>query len=198
MAADRNRLRALLIERNANPTRAAAIDSEIWAAFGRRAAVLVLDMSGFTRLTSAHGIIHFLSMVHQMEAAATPAVACNGGWVIKQQADNLFALFETSAAALEAALDILRAFAAINVIAPAERAIYGCIGIGFGDLLVIDNEDLYGGEINLASKLGEDFAGVMEILLTPAARAELAGQRQFTERIYNVDGRQIRAFALER
>jgi class 3 adenylate cyclase len=199
MGPDRSRLREWLLERNAFPARAGAIDAAIWAALGRRAAVLVLDMSGFSRLTSAHGVIHFLSMVYQMEAAATPAIQCNGGRVIKQEADNLFALFETPAAALEAALDILRAFAAMNVIAPGERAIYGSVGIGYGDLLVIDSEDLYGAEMNFASKLGEDVAEIMDIWLTPAAYAELRpGQRAFSPMTLAVHGVECHAFRLDR
>jgi hypothetical protein len=39
-------------------------------------------------------------------------VTGNGGQVIKQEADNLFAIFAQPAHALEAALDIFRAFEA--------------------------------------------------------------------------------------
>ena len=46
-------------------------------------------------------------------------------------------------------------------------------GIGFGNILNIGDEDLFGNEVNLASKLGEDVAERGEILLTAAARAQL-------------------------
>ncbi len=199
MGPERLRLRELLAERNAFPARANAIDAQIWAAFGQRAAVLVLDMSGFSRLTSAHGVIHFLSMVHQMEAAATPAVSCNGGRVIKQEADNLVALFASPAAAVEGALDMLRAFEAMNVIAPAERHVRGSIGIGYGELLVLDNNDLFGAEMNLASKLGEDMAASMDVLLTPSAFAGWShAQRRCVERVFVVDDRRYHGFQLDR
>lgn len=166
---DRAYLNRLLAERNQYPDRAGRIDQLLWQTFGRKVAILALDMCGFSRLTAAHGIIHFLAMIHQMDQAATPAVIGNGGQVIKQEADNLFAIFSSPAPALEAALDIFRAFEAMNVVAPEERDIYGSIGIGNGDTLVIGDEDLFGDEMNAASKLGEDVAGKMEILLTPAA-----------------------------
>src|SRR6185312_15874003 len=105
--------------------------------------------------------------------AARPAVQGNGGTVIKQEADNLFAVFETPADALEAALDIFRGFETINGIVPDDRDIFGSIGIGCGPTLVIDDEDLFGCEVNLASKLGEDIAGASEILLTHDAHAAL-------------------------
>jgi class 3 adenylate cyclase len=104
-----------------------------------------------------------------MESAACPAVEQNKGEVIKQEADNLFAFFPTPQDALEAALDIFRAFEAMNAVVPDERDIHGGIGIGFGDTLVIGDEDLFGDEMNRASRLGEDLAGQQEILLTPSA-----------------------------
>jgi adenylate cyclase len=162
-------LRQLLSERNQYPERAAEIDARVHRAFGRKVAILALDMCGFSRLTAEYGIIHFLAMIHQMEQGAIPAVTGNGGKIIKVEADNLFAIFEQPAHALEAALDIFRAFEAINAVVPKGRDIRGSIGIGYGEVLVVADEDVFGAEMNLASKLGEDVAAGMEILLTTAA-----------------------------
>jgi adenylate cyclase len=162
-------LKQLLAERNQCPERVTEIDAQVHRAFGRKVAILALDMCGFSRLTAQHGIIHFLAMIHQMEQGAVPAVEGNGGKVIKTEADNLFAIFEQPAHALEAALDIFRAFEAINAVVAEERRLRGSIGIGYGEVLVIGEEDVFGPEMNLASKLGEDIAGGMEILLTRAA-----------------------------
>ncbi len=170
---DRAYLKALLSDRNQYPDRVARIDEQLRKAFERRVAILVLDMCGFSRLTIEYGIIHYLAMIHQMEETATPAVIGNGGQVIKQEADNLFAIFDDPAHALESALDIFRGFEAVNKVVPDARDIYGSIGIGFGNSLIIGDEDLYGSEMNLASKLGEDLAEKMEILLTEAAYNEL-------------------------
>ncbi|HEX8202762.1 MAG TPA: adenylate/guanylate cyclase domain-containing protein [Isosphaeraceae bacterium] len=179
----REELRRLLSERNQEPGRAAEIDGRIRAAFERRVAILVLDMCGFSRLSRKHGIIFYLGMIRQMEEAATPAVVGNGGRVIKQEADNLFAVFDQPAQALEAALDIVRAFAAVNSVVPSDRDLHGSIGIGFGATLVVGDEDLFGVEVNLAAKLGEDVARAGEILLTAAAyRALPPGHYRCAER----------------
>ncbi len=162
-------LKQLLSERNQYPERASEIDERIRQAFERRVAILALDMSGFSRLTLERGIIHYLAMIHQMQQAATPAVAGNGGRIIKFEADNLFAVFDDAKHALEATLDIFRAFNAVNSVLPEERHIYGGVGIGFGDTLIIDEDDMFGAEMNLACKLGEDIATRGEILLTTAA-----------------------------
>ena len=92
-AHDRAYLRRLLSQRNQSEGRVAEIDAAIEHAFVRTVSMLVLDMCGFSRITARHGIIHFLAMVHQMEQAARPAIAGNGGEVVKQEADNLFAVF---------------------------------------------------------------------------------------------------------
>jgi adenylate cyclase len=176
-ASGRAYLNQLLSERNQHATRAADIDQQIVRTFEQRVAILAMDMCGFTSITLAHGIIHFLAMIRQMEEVSTPAVAGNGGRVIKQEADDLFAVFSEPVQALEAALDILRGFNAINKVLPPERHLHGSIGIGFGDTLVIGDEDLFGSEMNLACKLGEDIAEQDEILTTPAAYTALPAGR---------------------
>jgi class 3 adenylate cyclase len=165
-------LRERLRERNQYPERAPDIDRELLASLQRRLAILTLDMCGFSRLTQKHGALFYLSMIAQMEEAATPPVFNNRGRVIKQEADNFFAVFESPADALEAAMDILLAFRAVNSVVPDDRDIAASIGIGFGDVLDL-GDDVYGDEMNHACRLGEDLASRNEILLTPAAAAAL-------------------------
>ena len=63
------------------------------------------------------------------------------------------------------------------------------MGIGYGRILNIADHDLFGDEVNLASKLGEDIAGMGEILLTSAARAEIDDEAiQTPERTISVSG----------
>ncbi|HEY6072461.1 MAG TPA: adenylate/guanylate cyclase domain-containing protein [Anaerolineales bacterium] len=191
-------LRKLLSERNQNPDRAAKIDEEIRQVFERMVAILVLDMSGFSRLTAKHGIVHYLAMIEQMEGTVRPAVKGNHGHVIKQEADNLFAIFGNPVDALEAALDIFRAFDAINTVLPDERDIHGAIGIGYGETLVVGDEDLFGPEMNLASKLGEDIAVKGQILLTKSACNALpAGRYSFAQDAVEISGMKIDYFRYE-
>lgn len=46
-----------------------------------------------------------------------------------------------------------------------------CVGIGFGKILRIGDIDVFGQEVNAASKLGEDTAKSDEILVTGAVKA---------------------------
>lgn len=193
--AQRNLLNKLLSERNQRPDRIAEIDAKLTDAFSRNVAVLVLDMSGFSRLTAHHGVIHFLAMIHKMEQAATPAVEGNGGQIVKQEADNLFAVFPSAQLALEAALDIRRATAAMNMVLADELKIRVSIGIGFGQTLLLEGQDFFGQEVNLACKLGEDLARADEILLTDAAHKTLPGSDyEFSQAEFDIGGLPVKAW----
>ena len=195
----RELLDSLLAELNQYPARSDNIERQIRDAFERRVAILALDMIGFSRLTVEYGIIHYLAMIHQMAEGATPAVKGNGGTVIKQEADNLFAIFNTPGHALEASLDIFRAFNAINSVVPTERDIFGSIGIGYGDTLIVGGEDMFGSEMNLACKLGEDLAEKNEILLTPAAFAALPARRYACSPVsFSISGMEIKCYRYEK
>jgi adenylate cyclase len=162
-------LNRLLQERNEYPERSSIIDAQIHAFFEQDCAILVLDMSGFSRLTIRYGIIHFLAMVHRMNAIATPLIQHQHGRVVKQEADNLFAVFPTVQNAIASAADIFKGFAAVNTGLPDEQDLDAGIGIGYGKTLLVGETDLYGSEMNLACKLGEDLARRGEVLLTEAA-----------------------------
>ena len=55
-----------------------------------------------------------------------------------------------------------------NANLPPEEQVLLCLGIGFGDVLRIGDQDVYGAEVNTACKLGEDTAQAHEILLSNA------------------------------
>ena len=185
----REGLAELLQERNEYPERAAEIDARIGETFSETHAVMVMDMSGFSRLTIAHGIIHFLAMIHRMQQVVRPAVEENGGEIIKWEADNAFAIFPDVERAIEAVVDIMKRFSAANTMLPEEMDLYGKFGIGFGEVLIVGREDLYGSEVNLASKLGEDLAQRDEILLTEAAFSRVdPATRNYAEMRMSVSG----------
>jgi class 3 adenylate cyclase len=170
-------LERLLAERNEHPERLIEIDRRIWDAFGATRALWVLDMCGFSRLTMRHGITHFLAMIQRLHSLARPVIAANQGTVVKTEADNVFAVFPEVAPAVAAARDLHGALAAANIYLPEDWDLHASIGIGWGQVLLIGDDDFYGNELNIASKLGEDVAGPGETLLTAAAHARLDDTR---------------------
>ena len=169
----RERLDELLDRIIHEPEKRNEIAEEIECDFTQRHAVLVLDMSGFSRTTQVHGVVAFLMMIHQRRLLAVPTIEACGGSLLKAEADNLYCLFGDVDSAVKAAREIIRQLTTVNVLLPSTRRLYASIGVGFGDILVLEDEDLFGDEVNLASKLGEDVAQGGMVLLTEAARAEL-------------------------
>jgi adenylate cyclase len=189
--ATRGELERLLAQRNEHPEGLAEIDRELWQTFGETHALWVLDMCGFSRLTVRYGITHFLAMIHRLHGIVRPIVAHHAGRVVKTEADNVFAVFPTVAGAVAAALDVQLQLETANVFLPADWDLHASIGVGFGEVLMVGDDDFYGNELNLASKLGEDIAESGEVLLTEAAHARLAQEN-------GADGGDAPAFALER
>jgi len=172
----RLRLNAILSEMIERPEAQNELAEQIDQDFGETRAVMVLDMSGFSRTTQKRGIVCFLLMIHQLKLIARPAIERARGIVIKAEADNLFCLFEEVAEAVQAAREIMMRLETVNPLLPEDRRLHAAVGIGFGRILNVDERDLFGDEVNLASKLGEDLAEAQQILLTAAANERAAAQ----------------------
>jgi adenylate cyclase len=167
---------ALLGEMIQKPERRPQLAEEVMRTFSVPKAVLVLDMSGFSRTTRMHGIVTFLLMIYQVRRLCEPVIARHSGRLVKAEADNLFCLFDETAHAIRAAREIIQRLEAANCVLPDDQRLYASIGIGYGPTLYVGEEDLFGDEVNLASKLGEDIAGTGEILLTESAMATVPGE----------------------
>ena len=194
MLDDAAELARLLDARNEHPESLAEIDGEIWQRFGRTCAVLVLDMCGFSRLTMRYGITHFLAMIRRLGIIVRPVIAAAGGRVVKAEADNVFATFDDVPQALAAARAIHRNLDTANTFLPEDWDLHAGIGIGYGPILLIGAHDMFGSEMNLASKLGEDLAGRGEILLSAAAHQRVAGAADVSEISLDLSGLTLQAY----
>ena len=150
------------------------VDPTAWAPFRDRASVLITDLSGFTRLTCDLGIEKIAAVIYGMRRVALPLLNSCGGVLVKYDADDLFASFKDPVEALRCAASLRDLLDGGTLNLPAEVKI--CMGIGWGDILWWGEGDLYGEEVNFASKLGEDTAKAGEILLTEAASEECLRQ----------------------
>ena len=194
MGDDEAELSRLLDARNEHPESLAEIDGEIWRRFGRTRAVLVLDMCGFSRLTMRYGITHFLAMIRRLQTLVRPVIAEGGGRLVKTEADNVFATFDDVPPALATARAIQRSLDAANTYLPEDWDLHAGIGIGYGPILLIGDQDLFGSEMNVASKLGEDVAARGEILLSSAARERIESEIDATEIAVQLSGITLRAY----
>ena len=167
-------LEKLLDELGEHPERLDEIRKRVEEIFSEERTVLILDMSGFTRMTHQGQLISYLLMINQMKRLALPCIEAAGGILVKAEHDNLTCLFDNVEDALRASTEITERLESANVILPTDRELYVSIGIGHGRILNVANEHIYGDEVNLASKLGEDIAEQGDILLTTGAFKQLA------------------------
>lgn len=177
-----DRLESLLKKRLEPGADKAAVDRHIWDLFGARWAVMFTDLSGFSRNVADFGIIHFLQTIVESQRIFTPVLEEHDGFLLKTEGDSMLAIFRNPRRALDCAFSMQDAAAAYNAgRAPAEQVLL-CVGIGYGDVLRIGDEDVYGSEVNAASKLGEDMARPGEVLVTESVRRSLGsrGALRFT------------------
>ena len=195
-SSDPGALQRLLKEYNEYPERREQTVAQIEERFRRSVAILVLDSSGFTRVVHSMGIIHFLALLERLGRLVMPIIEHHGGRVLKREADNIFAIFPDVAAAMACAAEILHDVRVANEPLPAAEEIDVSIGIGYGNVLLVGEDDLFGDEMNLACKLGEDLAERHELLVTEAARSALDEDQpwRFEEAEFSVSGMKLKAF----
>lgn len=186
----------LLDELGEHPERVEEVTRGIRQVFEQERTVMVLDMSGFTRATQQGNVISFLLSINQMQRLVTPVVEEHAGIVVRSDHDNLTCLFDRVDDALDACREVGGRLGSANVILPSDKELYASMGIGHGAILNIDNEEIYGNEVNLASKLGEDIATLGEILLTTSARDHLEDDAQLEKRVVSVSGLELEYYAL--
>jgi adenylate cyclase len=175
-----HRLWELIAERAEPGADVARIDERIWELFGEERAVMFTDLTGFSRRVAEFGIIHFLQVIHEQGRVLLPIIADHDGVVIKQEADSYLVVFRTPHGAITCAIEMQHACQKVSRDRRPEDQLLLCIGIGFGRILRIADVDVFGSEVNAASKLGEDIATSNQILVTDAVReavGELEGVR---------------------
>jgi class 3 adenylate cyclase len=177
-----------LISRQIHPT---DHEEEIWDRYGKKVAVMVIDSSGFSRVTEQHGIVHFLSQLMMMRKLIRKVCGKYHHHAFRFEADNVYAVFDHPDEAVHAALRIHEVIHEKKLMLTPDEPFRVCIGIGFGDCLYSETmEGYFGEEMNLASKLGEDTAVAGETLITEAVyeHADEGLVESFTPRRLKIAG----------
>ena len=165
-----------LIEARRQPgADAAVIDGRIWDLFGEEWAIMFTDLTGFSRRAAEFGIIHFLDIIHRQRDIVLPLISDHDGIVIKMEADSFLVIFRRPERAMECAVAMQRACQDFSRGRLQEEQLLLCLGLGYGRILRIGDTDVWGAEVNAASKLGEDMAVSHEILVTGGFKDAVGG-----------------------
>jgi adenylate cyclase len=154
------------------PEKRTAMDSASFPVLFRKRAVVFTDTADFTMRTAQDGILHFLMVFERVAEEAARVVRKTGGDLIKVEGDSLLIRYDDINRACRGVVALEGAVQRLNRGRPDNEQLHFSYGIGYGDVLDLD-EDMFGLEVNLASKLGEDLAEPGEALLTPQAAAAL-------------------------
>lgn len=179
ISSSEQRLEMLIRERMKPGADKEVVDKRIWDLFGEKWAVMFTDLSGFSRKVAKFGIIHFLQIIYESERVLIPVVDEHDGILLKTEGDSLLIIFRNIEKSVECAVAMQRILEKYNIDREEEEKIFLCLGLGYGDVLRIGDFDVFGAEVNAASKLGEDIAGPKEILITEAIKNHIEGRLDF-------------------
>jgi adenylate cyclase len=179
-SASEDRLEKLIEDRLKPGADKDKIDSRIWDLFGETWAIMFTDLSGFSRNVAKFGIIHFLQTIYESERLLIPIIEDHDGILLKAEGDSLLVIFRNVTKALQASAHMQRTLLAYNKDKTDEEQVLLCAGVGYGKVLRIGDLDVFGHEVNTASKLGEDTADAYEVLVTPAVYENPDAQKEFS------------------
>jgi adenylate cyclase len=168
-----SRLERLILQRLEPGADKEQVDAQIWDLFGEEWAILFTDLSGFSRQVAEYGIIHFLQTIFESERILVPLIEQHGGILLKTEGDSMLITFRNVERALQCAIDMQKATVSYNHEREESEKVLLCAGLGYGRVLRIGDSDVFGAEVNAASKLGEDLATAGEILATEAVRVAI-------------------------
>ncbi len=133
----------------------------------RLAAVLAMDVAGYSRLTEldVEGTHHRLRAI--MNGIVQPALADAGGRIVKKTGDGALVEFPSVTEAVRAAMQIQRSAGEMESDRPAEQRIRLRMGINLGDIIV-ELDDIYGDGVNIAARL-EALAQPGDIVISESA-----------------------------
>ena len=152
------------------------INKKLWDNYGTKSSMLILDSVGFTRITQSHSVAYYLTLLVKIRNIVYEVFSVHNCTFFYTVSDNIYAEFQTPTLAYEAAYQANKAIAKAKLMLTESEPFRICIGIGYGEVLRSGSEGLFGDEMNLASKLGEDIADPNEILLTKTAYDNLDGK----------------------
>jgi class 3 adenylate cyclase len=165
-SASEERLEKLIKARLQDGADKEQIDKHIWDLFGEEWCIMATDLSGFSRHVAKFGIIHFLQTVSESERLLSPIIEEHDGILLKVEGDSFLVIFRNPNKAVDCAVHMQTVLKEYNLSKIDEEKVLLCVGLGFGRVLKIGDHDVFGQEVNAASKLGEDNATSGEILVT--------------------------------
>ena len=118
----------------------------------RLAAILAVDVAGYSRLMGADEEGTHAAMLAVRSELGDPKIREHRGRIVKTTGDGLLVEFASVVDAVRCAVEVQREMIARNTNVPAERRLEFRMGINVGDI-IIENGDIFGDGVNIAARL---------------------------------------------
>jgi TolB-like protein len=139
----------------------------------RLAAIFAADVAGYSRLMGRDEEGTHAAFKSILRSLFDPKIEQHHGRIVKSTGDGALVEFASAVDAVRCAIEIQRGMAAHNNDIPADRRIEFRIGINVGDI-IIDDADIYGDGVNIATRL-EALAAPGAICLSDNAYQQIKG-----------------------
>jgi class 3 adenylate cyclase/TolB-like protein len=130
----------------------AATDRASGAHQRKLAAILFADVVGYSRLMGEDETATY-DALKRLRRAIDPMIAGHAGRIVSTAGDGLLADFGSVVDALACAVEMQQIARDLNAASPPDRHLQLRIGVNLGDVIVADDNDLYGDGINIAARL---------------------------------------------
>src|SRR5438477_640811 len=130
----------------------AATDRASGAHQRKLAAILCADVVGYSRLMGEDETATY-DALQQLRRGIDPIIASHAGRIVSTAGDGLLADFGSIVDALSCAVAMQQAARDLNAASPPDRHLQLRIGVNLGDVIIADDNDLYGDGINIAARL---------------------------------------------
>jgi adenylate cyclase len=115
-------------------------------------AILFVDVVSYTRLMREDESATY-DALKRLRGAIDPIIVSHAGRIVSTAGDGVLADFGSVVDALSCALRMQQAAYDLNSALPADRHLQLRIGVNLGDVIVAEDNDLYGDGVNIASRL---------------------------------------------
>src|SRR5665647_3483331 len=119
----------------------------------RLAAVLAADVAGYSRLMGRDEERTLANLKSFRKTLFDPAIAAYRGRIVKTTGDGMLVEFASAVDAARCAVEVQRGMAGQNADIPQDLRIEFRIGIHVGDIIIDDNDDIFGDGVNIAARL---------------------------------------------
>jgi TolB-like protein/class 3 adenylate cyclase/Tfp pilus assembly protein PilF len=144
----------------------------------RLAAVLAADVAGYSRLMGADEEGTLAGLKSFRKTLVDPTIAAHRGRIVKTTGDGMLVEFASAVDAARCAVEVQRGMAGQNADVPQEVRLEFRIGIHVGDIIIIDDNDIFGDGVNIAARL-EGIAEPGGVCISDDAQRQVRGKVDF-------------------